>query len=326
VACGNATEYRAVTSTALKMSKPKTSVAEKADIDTNMWYSVASEHQEVTNMKSIRRQMWGMLVFLVAASAISAAPAADQKPSQDYWMGVYLKSTKIGYAHITVRRDRYKDKDAWRREETLSVRFQSNGKRMQIGLFRNSLADERFSPISESVRFASRELPKPTEEALMNFNYDPDQRVLEMTGGAEMPTITMPYDAGEQAEARAGMQYDLGALALGDGSMTSMLHMSIRQFSVSAVSGKEFTCTTMPVSCTVTVEAREKVNVGGKSYDTVRVLEASRAGKVRRWHLKTGEILKEELLSGRLSLIQETKAKATDIDKGDGPNLSKLVD
>lgn len=273
----------------------------------------------------MKRFCIGVSLCLLLCICLTPAIAgkANDKPALDYWMGIYYGKEKIGYVHVSTGSTTYEGKPACILQDVYRIRYHDGDKWCVIDIVHNGIADANYNLLLDTLEFSlqnnsmaeiktnSTGLKKTRSGYIMTVRVDSDSK--------QEPVKLTKEDV---KNLNAGKKYEFGAAKLSPGFkllMNRCYHRVLKnndanKIGISMSSGNS----------TLSVLRREKLKLDNWEFDAIVVKEKGKLGEATRWQLENGVVLKEIASDGSTTFIYEPKAKATEIDSGNGPDVSQL--
>lgn len=213
----------------------------------------------------------------------------DQELLRDEWAGIYSDNTKIGYAHTTIRKDKFLGNPAYRRDYRVTFGFPStdgNSYRSEHSII--TYCDEDYNPLC--IRF--EELSGDSHRSVEGRFIDGVIEVKTETDG-NITRQTLEIPAGSDFRTQTMFKFGAKPVSVGDCFQVEFFDP------MSATIG----------SYTVNVQKREKITLSGKSYDAY-VTVATEDPDSPSWQTKDGYFIKSTMCNGRVKWFRETKEQA----------------
>jgi|GEM_PF-3349911 len=258
-------------------------------------------------MKSIGVVVLAILQVIVVGSAW--AGDAPRDVTKDYWLGVYLGNQRFGYVHISVARDKFEGKDAYRLTETSRIKITNSGRMLQEDVTHTLYLDDNFDRVYECVESRSNDPASVPQK--MEARYGPDSAKITSTAGMKMQQKDVPVSEQSRAMALVGSKFAIGALPMQVGTK---VQAEFLRLVISLERGIEYT------SASGTLEAvrNEKIALDGKSYETTLIQDVWKGGTANRWLQADGEIAGMTLPGSQVMFRTESRESATSIDSTGG--------
>jgi hypothetical protein len=247
-------------------------------------------------------------LLLVCQSTSVLCSGGTAVPSQDYWMGLYSGSDKMGNLYVSIRPDKFEGKNVSRKDESLHVRMKSSCGDNSADLTHTVYVDSFLFPVFETM---TGKTEKPVESGAQSMavelRYGQDTIAVKMTIDGKTTTQSVPFAQGDRALAAAGYAYDMGATKLAVGEKLDLQYMHFKIDPASTTDS--VACRTEPV--VLSVLRRETVNVNGVSCDALVISEKDKKGyDTIKWRTDDGKIVKQETPKGGVTWLRETKEEA----------------
>ncbi len=251
--------------------------------------------------------LWRLLTLLALAfTLISSCALSDDKPKQDYWMGVYYGKSKIGSYHVVLSKDTTDQSAGWLRSENLIVRFKTSGKTYSWTYSRTVHADSMFGPISEDVGTGYKDSTMSADDmTLYQVKFGVNEEKITAFHGQETYERKVPLDDESRSYIAKGCSFDLGGTKLSVGQRFDVYHM-IPEMSILPKTHMEANTRTNEVC----VLRRESITVGGSAYQTLVLSERGQNNDIVTWLTDDGEIVKREMPKSHLLWLRQSKTEA----------------
>jgi len=261
------------------------------------------------------------LVVLSACSPLLAQGVGSglAVPKVDCWMGLYYGDLKVGYSHTSVSRAKFEGREVYRKDEVVEFRARFSGKKKGFTLRHTICADDALNPVYELI--SGKDLyPAKRSEALMSFEarYGPKTLRVKTNMEGKVAERTSALSDEDRALAVAGIAYEFGTKALKPGDEFRLYHLCKRSFLIEPA-GPQFSYFTG--TATISVLRTERVDVLGQARDAVVLEDSYDAGKLTRWQLEDGTIVRETSSAGNVTWRLETRQEAMKMKPADGPEV-----
>lgn len=262
-----------------------------------------------------------LFVFLLIISIPALCSESPTFIEHDYWMGIYYGDTKIGYLHTTFGPGKYQGNDVLQRQDYLRFRYVSKGIPIRHEINHILHVDKAFMPINEAINVLSYEPKLYSFRAEFNYNQSGRRGYMQAD---EQPAseYDLPFVEGEKERVIAGTQFSFAASKLEVGKKHKIKHFIINGLRIKesrVLAGFNVG------DCELEVLRKETLKVGGTEYQTIVVSESYKEGMITSYFTENGEEVRRMDRANNIFFIREDKDKAMEIDKGDGPDLSKIV-
>lgn len=265
-----------------------------------------------------------LLVLVGSARCFGGDPI---KLHRDEWLGVYIGANKIGYIHTTIEAENFADKNGYRKDEDMSLRYGFGDERTKIDVSYVLHADERFAPIFGKAKWHGQDSRAGASGSPVDWEvsstYLNAGELLRYIANGRTEEHTMPYQKG--LDLAKGCSYDFGTQKLSMGRKTDLGHFRLDGIGLSTSGERGIHLEAGSELVTVSVTGRERTKNNGKIYDAWVVSEKTSRGEVKRWQLDDGEVIKEEhRLPDLVLLVRETPQEAKQFSETDGPDLDVI--
>lgn len=230
----------------------------------------------------------------ITSAAILAGPVFAQEIPSESWMGIYLGDIKLGYARFAVDNAKFQGKDGYKLESTSYTRVLSLGEPVEISMETTIYLNKEFRPIYQLFDMSSA---GHTTTTVAKFTDTEIIAELRSEGTKSTKTIPIPKGShlvGESTFLPASMK-----LKVGD-------KITVRCFN--------------PISITlddlqIEVLRQEKLELGGKVYDTFVIKNLTPQGEMTSWQDANGDVLKVQAQAGMV-MIREPQDVAQNLGVG----------
>jgi len=225
----------------------------------------------------------------------SSQASLAEMEDKERWMGIYLKGEKIGYAHISKRREG----DGYRFRERVSMRLGVMGVTQRVETVTDAILSNDYLLRSFNFRMASGitslEIRGEVKGKRMRLTISTEGDRRE----EEIPLRDEPYMSLGLIErfVKDGLKPGKGFRAL--------------LFDPSTMSQQEIE---------VEVEGKERIRAGGGEHDAYRLKTTFKGIRLLSWVDESGETIKEESPLG-LVLIKESERDAIGIGEASGVDI-----
>lgn len=278
------------------------------------------------------------IAALLAHCTGTAPLCAAEKPHRpliDYWMGLYSGPVKIGYRHVTVRKDQLDGREVYSRNDDLVILSKADDEQLRLAFTSRLNADMKLHPVSETMSISTENRPSSaagkTDNQTQNWFAEAryGEKTIECTTRTGDKTTTRSIAIPPSADLTARCIYEMGARRLSAGSSFSLASFEIgRTWIPPASDAAYFT------HATVHVLRRENIKVGARSYDALVVTRGDDSHKTTSWVLGDGQEIRTESPQMYISLkpvgqgsppdlmeIRETAAEAESFERKGGVNI-----
>lgn len=229
--------------------------------------------------------------------------------ARDEWMNVYFGKTKVGYMHTTVTKDKYKDKDAYKKDQTVSLTLDAEaGQKTQLESATTLYVNDKFAPIYSISKIAMKQTGKDAPK--------PQAVSLETTYGEKQISLKVQTPDGKVTDQSVDIpkgtdlvnacMYELGTRKLTAGDKFDVAIFRMQNLAIEQ-QGLRFGFSGAPSAITVLTPA--KVDVGGKTYDATPVVDKEESIETKKWFTASGELIKTENSTG-VTLVKTTREDA----------------
>ena len=254
-----------------------------------------------------------LMVTILLPGAVVGAEDPEDKLTQEYWLGIYLKDTKLGDVHVKTEEAELDGKAVIRRERNWRLELHC-----ELGKINAEATDVVYvTPSMEPllIEFDVVGYSPDGEKAVFGgtVRYEDNKCVIMVQGldGKEM-TATEPYDEEDPKQLAAGFAHDIR----GDLPVASSKVDMARYLMEVQLTPKQFGINFASVSTALLLVGPQQIEIGKNTYDTMVVVEDERDPDeeprlMRRWLLKDGGIVKEEREPSGITLLRESREEAT---------------
>lgn len=247
-------------------------------------------------------------IVLLVSMPFGVLGSGKVTPSQDYWMGLYKGSEKIGDMHVTIKPDRLDGKAVFRRQEVVRVRTKEAGRNHDYEFTRDVYASQGLFPVLELVHGGSQtpsaSLQQPVSPVNIELRYGQASIAVSMTKDGETSKLSVPLSKEDRDLVAAGCAYDFCTTKLAVGQKSDVQHWYLK---MKSDAGAEWHSKRLAL----TVLRREKLDLNGVTRDAFVVSEKDKTGyETIRWQTAEGEIIKQEVPKSGLKWVRETESQA----------------
>ena len=239
------------------------------------------------------------IIILLVLLAMPAFGASGEL-SRDAWMGVYLGSTKIGYLHTAVSREKLDGRDVYCMREALVSRLQIEGKRARRDSTTTLYFGDDLMPIEGIYEDDDNGTVTRVEARFQSGHI---LCTSDSGGTTSVRNITVP--SGSDLSVR--LAYELGRKTLNVGD---------------EVSATSFDSVSMSVTTeTLKATRREDVTFHGKKCSAMVIVHGSGRSEATDWRLDSGELVKSEMSGIGATMVEQPKETAMAFTEETGPDL-----
>lgn len=210
---------------------------------------------------------------------------------RDEWAGIYSDNAKIGYAHTTIRRDKFLGNPAYRRDYAVTFGFPAtdgNSYRSEHSII--TYCDENYNPLYILFDESAGDSHKSVEARFLDRVIESK---IETDGNVTRQTIEVP----EGSDFRTQCMFKFGALPVSVGDCYKVDFFNPMNSTIG--------------SYTINVTRREKITLNGKSYDAYLTVPTEEPD-APSWQTENGYFIKSSMCNGRVKWFKETKEQAMD--------------
>lgn len=240
------------------------------------------------------------------------------KTSDKNWMGIYYGNTKIGCLVAGIGSFKFNSKEMVAKNYSLRLRLAQGMRKFDCSGNSVVAVDDSFATLYQNLTAETKDsaYPQP-QKAHMQIEYaNGSAHIISALGGDPSDT-TRDLSVYDMRLVKTGWLYELGLLKLKLGDKIQLNRPRLWIDSSNATMSYSFG------EGMLSVLRRETVEVDGKSYDAFVVLEESKDLRIMRWQLDNGEVVKESYPDYNITLLRESKDKASEVLKGEEPDISK---
>lgn len=246
-----------------------------------------------------KRAGWILILMLVSLAARASAYTIPY----ELWMGAYVGDIKVGYLSLKIDRAEFDGIKGYRIVNVFNNHLTVLGADLTQVVTTIVRTDENFVPLLEDFSMASG---GKTTRVRATFKNDAIECVISAGSGSSTKTIPIPEDANLVGDAM---------LALPDTSPEVGKIYKMHYFNPLTLSIEELT---------ISVERREKIDIGGKSIDAIVMKNRTPMGEMLVWQEPGGEIVQVQAMLG-IKMIRQSREEALKDSGGDSGDFAVLT-
>lgn len=230
-----------------------------------------------------------MKKWLLALMLITLAPRAGAyKIPYDSWMGAYVGEAKVGYLSLKITKTDLDGDQGYRIESTIRNRLTVLGADLTQLVNAVVLTDLKHNPVYEEFSMSSG---GKTTTITAKFGADRIDCVISAGSGSSTKSVPIPKGVSLVGDAmfafleptpELGMEYNLHYF--------NPLTLAIEDLKV-------------------VVERREKIEISGKSIDTIVMRNITPMGEMTIWQEPTGDLARVDAMMG-IRMVRQSKEEA----------------
>ncbi len=239
--------------------------------------------------------LFAAVLYLVSLPLLSQA--AD--PISEQWLGVYMAGQKMGYMRITTEATVFEDKPGYKITSFIRTKMVLLGSTVQQDISTSTYTDQQMTPVFQSYDMASG--GERTRIEARYFDREIKCKVVTANGESEK-TVEIP----EGVSLVSDSMYAVGSGEPQIGRKTSTRYFNPMTLTIDTATSE--------------VLHKEKVEVGGKTYNTYAVKSSTGSmGGVTTWQTADGTIIKSVANMGLTMLIESAQDAVNGIDENYTP-------
>jgi len=217
------------------------------------------------------------------------APRVDAyRVPYEIWMGAYVGDAKVGCISLKVTQDELEGARVYRFESTVNNRLKVLGADLSQVANTVVYTDSKYNPLREEFSMSSG---GKTTTVSAKFFKDQIECVISAGSGSSTKTIPIPEGVSLVGDVM---------FALPDSVLEIGREYNLHYFNPLTLSIDELR---------VRVERREKITIGGKSYETIVVKNSTSMGEITLWQESNGDIVRVDAMMG-IRMIRQAKEEA----------------
>jgi len=204
------------------------------------------------------------------------------------WMGTYIGEKKVGYLRLTIEKAKYNGVDGYKIVTDYTNHLTVLGADMTQVVNSTCYTDLKYAPLREDFSMSSG--GKTTQ---VNATFKQKTIECDISAGSGASTKSIPIPEGASLVADPLFSGNDSVPAVGTNFVLfyfNPLTLSVDQLKIK-------------------VDRKEKINVGGKDYDTLVLLNATPMGDMTVWQESDGQIVKITGMMG-ISMVRMSKEEA----------------
>lgn len=242
------------------------------------------------NVFNKRRQICvifiAMIICLMVLVTLPIPATAGAHLPPDGWLGMYINGQKMGYMHMTTERTTFEGRDCYKITSLIRTKIVLLGANVQQDISTVVYASDQFVPYFETFDMTSGGRNTSIEARF-------GEKEIKCTVKSEGQQSEMVVPIPEGTTLVGDPMYALGGEVLKPGQKAKTNYFNPLRLIIDPVD--------------IEVLREEKVEIKGKTYDTIVVKNATPMSDLTTWQTASGDVVK---VTGPMGLSMQTESAA----------------